>query len=394
MLRRLRSLIVAAALAGASLLVMSTPAAALPAETTWTTNGLREMVRISGHLQWSIDGVGIADDADADLDVEKPAGATVLAAYLMVAQSDVVAGAPSEIDLAGTPVTFTHGVTGDTGRFGFNNAFADVTAIVAPIVDPAPAGVVAVPVNEGASLTEGTALVVVFDDPAVEQSSVALYFGRSDTDGDAFSLSFPALTTAQLADLRMSVGISYSYQPGQDSTIEVNGQVMADEAGDYDDCVEYEVCNDGALMTIGGVGDDLVNPVVPAPSPFDEDNDDELYSLSPFVAAGDTAIDVETRNASGDDNLFFAGFFLDDVALDGAAPVGSAADPAPEAPVVSPAVDAPGAPQALPTAPAAPELAATGASPAGGVFAAIAALLVAAGAGISVAARRRHRRSS
>jgi hypothetical protein len=40
------------------------------------------------------------------------------------------------------------------------------------------------------------------------------------------------------------------------------------------------------------------------------DPDDELYDLIPFVANGDTQIDVATINPSNDDNILFGAFFL------------------------------------------------------------------------------------
>jgi hypothetical protein len=284
------------------------------------------MVRVSGHLAWSVDGLGVGSPATGTVQVDKPAGATVLAAYYMAAQTNVVAGAPSGISLGGSDVTFSHGVTDDTGFYGFNNVFAEVTDIVAPLVDAAPAGIVDVAVDEGQTLTEGTALVVIFDDPTVDYASVVLEFGRSAPDGDQFSLEFPALTQPQVDDLRMSIGVSYSYQPGQDSTITVDGTTLADEAGNYEDCATFPNCGNGALFTVGGVGDNLDNPTVPAPSQFDANNDDELYSLAPFVSVGDSSINVSTLNPSHDDNLFFAGFYLNHVALDGAIAVGDAAE--------------------------------------------------------------------
>ena len=63
----------------------------------------------------------------------------------------------------------------------------------------------------------------------------------------------------------------------------------------------------GALITVGGVGDTNANPSDPNALPNGDPRfDDELYSLLPFVSNGDTSIDVFTQNPSNDDNVFFA----------------------------------------------------------------------------------------
>jgi hypothetical protein len=89
---------------------------------------------------------------------------------------------------------------------------------------------------------------------------------------------------------------------------------MTDIAGGFDDCSTFvsdrSACGDGSLITVGGVGDSTANPVLPTPDPIGAQPDDELYSLSPFVHVGDTQISVETRNASNDDNIFSAVFYL------------------------------------------------------------------------------------
>jgi LPXTG-motif cell wall-anchored protein len=69
------------------------------------------------------------------------------------------------------------------------------------------------------------------------------------------------------------------------------------------------------LFTIGGVGDSSANPTIPTSGVLGDNPDDELYSISPFVSVGSTQIEVQTRNASNDDNVFFVGFNLKRVAL-------------------------------------------------------------------------------
>ncbi len=61
----------------------------------------------------------------------------------------------------------------------------------------------------------------------------------------------------------------------------------------------------GGLLTAGDYYDSNANP----PNPFSKYPDDELYSLVPFVTAGDMAILVDTSNPSEDDNIFLAAVF-------------------------------------------------------------------------------------
>lgn len=298
--------------------------------------GLQLIRSYTGNLSWSIDGLGVYTGSTGTFDVEKPAGATVAAAFLIVAGFDTIETADlADFRLGGVQPTFSDDAT-DTS-YGFRNFFADVTTIVAPIVNAAPAGSQTIAVDEGSNSVsdtiEGSALVVIFDDPAISVSSIALYFGTSQTTGDQFELSFDALTQPQTEDLRLSIGSAFSYGSGQNSVLEVNGQLLTEQAGHFDDCAEFVpgdedsgtwTCDNGALVTVGGVGDNLDNPVIG--DPWTTTSDDELYSLTPFVSVGDSSFEVTTGNSSGDDNIFMAAFFLDEVELIGAAPL-SAPDP-------------------------------------------------------------------
>ncbi|MGV3733698.1 MAG: LPXTG cell wall anchor domain-containing protein [Microcella sp.] len=290
--------------------------------------GLRLMHAFTGNLNWSVDGLGInPPEQTGTLTVQKPAGAAVIRAYLMLASfSEVDVADLSDVRLNGAAPSFTEVAT-DTLGFGFRNFMADVTSIVRPTIDGASAGNVAIAINEGANAgqIEGSSLVVVFDDPAVSISSIAIYFGTSVTTGDNFTLAFDTLSEPQTQDLRMSLGSAFSYGEGQSTVVSVNGQTLSDVAGHFDDCDAFVAgdedggnwtCEDGALITVGGVGESLTNPVVG--EPWTTVNDDELYSLSPFVEVGDTQIEVQTLNDSGDDNVFMAVFYLDEIELEGA----------------------------------------------------------------------------
>ena len=106
----------------------------------------------------------------------------------------------------------------------------------------------------------------------------------------------------------MAVGISFGLQTSgetnQYTVIDVNGRRLTAAAGGPDDGSPLA----GALLTMGGAGDNTANPADPVAMPQNLSSDDEYYDLTPFVNPGDTKIDIATANPSKDDNLFFATF--------------------------------------------------------------------------------------
>jgi hypothetical protein len=326
----MRKSIFAAVAAGAALSVaIASPAsAAYTGPASWDTAGLKPLIVETGQYNWSIDGLGTLEGT-GNLQVEKPAGATVHKAYFVAAQvqdgSKPTLNSPSNILLNGSAVTFQYESLNASGTESnaFNNYFADVTSLVSSTINGQSAGVNNITVDEGGLDVEGTALVVVFNDSSVEVATVVLAFGNSSPSGDSFTLAFNALTAPQTQDLQMSVGISYSYNNGgdsrdgwQSSSIFVNDTLMTDIAGSFDDCNEAnqeDDCNDNALVTVGGVGDTTTNPTMPSSDLWSQTADDELYSLTPFVEVGDTSILVRTSNPSSDDNIFLDAFYLKNV---------------------------------------------------------------------------------
>ena len=193
------------------------------------------------------------------------------------------------------------------------NYWADVTSIVKPIVDAAPAGIIDLTIGEPLAYSyyiDGESLIVIFDDPnQVNDNTVILTFGAQNTLGDNFAVGLAQPVDKSLPGfaLDMSLGISFGYQgTGQYSQVDVNSNRLTTSAGGQDDGDDA----DGALLTTGGIGDSNSNPADPNALPLDYNSDDELYDLIPFVNNGDTNIDVYTLNPSNDDNIYFAGFFL------------------------------------------------------------------------------------
>jgi hypothetical protein len=284
------------------------------------TGGINPVVTETGKITVSTDGLGTNNASGGSIQVQKPAGATVRGAYLGAAstgfsQRTLVNG---DVKLAGSAVSFSTVIP--NGIFS-SNGFANVTSIVKPVVDAAPAGIVNLHVDEVATFgIDGEALAVIFNDPSQAVSNtVALLFGAQQTTGDTFAIGFanPINKSDPNLKLNMALGISFGFQPsGQFSQIDVNGQRLTTSAGGQDDCPTAESCINGALLTMGGIGDSNANPPNPTATditcgpPAAPRCDDELYNLLPFVQTGDTSIDVATVNPSNDDNIFFGAFTL------------------------------------------------------------------------------------
>jgi hypothetical protein len=268
-----------------------------------------------------VDGLG-SNSGTGIIQVEKPSGATVRRAY-MAAASTGYSGytiAAGNIKINGADVAFPTTVP-CSPAVGCLNHWAEVTNIVKPIVDGAPAGRVDLTVTEDAGFTnriDGEIIAVIFDDPnRTADSTIVLLFGAQNVDGDTFSigLSEPLDTSNPDLSLNLGLGISFSaqapqYVQQQFSEVTVNDQRITLAAGGPDD----GVLTNGALLTVGGLDDSTDNPADPnAPSAGDPREDDELYNLLPFVENGDTSIEVFTFNPSNDDNIFFGSLLLGNV---------------------------------------------------------------------------------
>jgi hypothetical protein len=291
----------------------SAPAAAAATAAT-AANGLQPFYTAIGQVTLSTDGIG-TNDVSGIVQADKPAGATVKKAFMFAASTGLSNFTPpdGEVTIDGAPVSWNPADTLASSISSVNVA-ADVTALVGPKIDAAPAGRVDFTVAEtDTSSMDGEILAVVFDNPSVANTTVTLLYGALATSGDHFALGLgaPLLPSSRVT---MGLGISYGFQPsGQYSQIDVNGQRLTTSAGGQDDGGN----DNGSLITVGGLDDNPANPT----DPFATDQspacvdiaprcDDELYDLKPFVGSTDTSIGVDTVNPSNDDNIFFASFVL------------------------------------------------------------------------------------
>ncbi len=260
---------------------------------------------------------GISATLGANLRAEVAAGSTTVKAYLYgYFQTGTPTAAESTVNFDGTPVALTKL---DDYSFGLlSSARADVTQQVAAKVSPL-GGITNFAAATGLPL-DGLALVVIYENPALPETTIAVFDGAAQMAGDTATFSFAAPLDKTVAGFgaRMSLGIGFSYQQGsghlcgpgspvsmQHSAIDVNGSRVTTCAGGDDDTV-----TGGGLLTVGGVGDFVNNPADPLQKPGDGNpirvQDDELYDIEPFLSQGDTSLVVKTSQPSNDDILFLS----------------------------------------------------------------------------------------
>ena len=312
-------------LAASTLLVLMVGLSVSPSEAI-----LNVQVIETGQISLSADGAGAADGTST-IQVDKPnLSATVRSAYLTCAITRRSPIGDGDITLGGTGVNWDLTVVNDFS----NNAFGNVTGIVKPTVDAAPAGLVDFALVEtvNAGAIEGCGLYVIFDDPLEGINTAILLYGGQDPAGDEFAVTLAEPLEASDA-AQMGLAISFGYQGiidpptlcgptgRQASEVDINGQRVSSCAGNYDDKEADEGARNGNLITVGGLGDDPANPTDPLQRPGDGATprivEDELYNLVDFLGPSDTQVLVETINPSGDDNIFAGHMFLTPAAIVG-----------------------------------------------------------------------------
>jgi hypothetical protein len=253
---------------------------------------------------YSSDGIGQTEPGGT-VQAEVPAGSTVKYAFLYGTYNT---NDPNEGQRT-IRVDSTDVVTTKISEVSFlSTTRADVTSLVAAKVGSG-GGITNFQINSDPGNLDGVALVVIFSNPALPQTTVAVLDGSASQTGDTATFNFaqPIDKTQPGFNASLTLGSGFSYQGAeghvcgpieQFSTVNINEQLLTNCAGSYDDGEGV----DDALLTVGGVGDSLDNPTPPdAPA-----TDDELYNLVPFLKNGDTSLEIKTSNPSQDDNLFLA----------------------------------------------------------------------------------------
>lgn len=275
----------------ACMLVAGTASASLVSSGSW-----------NGTVGLSTDGFGSTTNSGV-ISASAESGSTVLAAYLYTATFSTSA-IPTTVTLNGNGITYTTTTPNATACCSLASHKVDVTSIVAPIIDGGAGGIYDFDIAEGTngSNIDGHALVVVYENPSLPEASVGIQDGFASVTGDQTSINFadPLDPTEAgfFAEMRLGIGFSCC---DQKSTVNVNGDLLTTNAGNYDD---GNARADGSLITVGGF-DDPLSPLNPS---YAEDH--ERYDLSSFIDEGDTSIVVDTINASADDNIFLAAFYV------------------------------------------------------------------------------------
>jgi hypothetical protein len=259
----------------------------------------------TGNVGFSSDGLGTTTGSGT-ISASVPVGATVLGAYLYQANffSNLTTFGAT---LNGSAATFGAASVHSSGFL--SSARADVTSIVAPIINGGAGGTYNFSLVEtvnGGNDTSGNALVVVYSLASLPVTTVGILDGFSAFAGDTATITFgsPLDPTAPGFVAEMIIGDHHSCC-SQASTIRVNGSILTQNAGNLDD---GNAEDNSALITVGGFND----PFSPANPSYTDDH--ERYNLQPFIGVGNTSIVVSTLNPSADDNIFLEVFRVSGVA--------------------------------------------------------------------------------
>jgi len=254
----------------------------------------------------STDGLGQTGSLNGTIQAEIPAGSTVVQAYLYGTHtSPDPTIVERTINFDGTEVITTK-LSSIIGYLSTSRV--DVSAQVASKVG-AGGGITNFTIFNDPPRLDGVALVVIYSNPALPTTTIAVLDGSGEVIGDTATFNFAApldkTTSGFFASLALGSGFSYQGNfvghacgGGQTSVVLINGNLLSNCAGHNDD----GDAGGSGLITVGGVGDSMNNPI----NPNNPIEDDELYDLEPLLAQGDTAIQIASSNPSQDDNLFLA----------------------------------------------------------------------------------------
>jgi hypothetical protein len=254
----------------------------------------------------SIDG-GTDVQSTNPLQSNTPAGATILAAYLYVA--DVFGGGlAGDVTLNGTFLPVASGTLLTPNVNPASTRRFDVTANVSAAITTAGGGLVTHTYKES-GFTDGAVLVVAWKNASTAGGTSVILDGELALAGDSTSVNFGAYAGGNFL---LSLASSFSFGDAQFTTVDVTTNSTAKRrlsncAGGNDDG-DFANAN-GALITVGGIGD---NPANPGPTCNGASADDELYNLAlgdsnnaaAFIKLGDTSLTFDTVNPSNNDNVF------------------------------------------------------------------------------------------
>lgn len=276
------------------------------------TAGIATFETYTGSFGVSTDGVASNGDIRT-ISASIPAGSTITAAYLYTATQDhsnnnpaiFFNTPPSGVTLDGVEVSYDAsfpnlGTKAVRPDINLSSHRADVTSIVQSGFDTNIGGIFDFDYSETGNNfnIDGSGLVVVYNDPALSEQTVAILNGAQSSDGDSFvvNLADPVDLTDPGQVAEMVLGINFSCC-GQDSQIDVNGTLLTENAGNDDDGISG---SNGELITVGSF-DDPFSGLLPSYA-----NDSEKYDLRDVLADGTSDLMINTLNPTNDDNIFLA----------------------------------------------------------------------------------------
>lgn len=257
----------------------------------------------NGKVAMSTDGCGSTGQA-CSMTINAPLGSTVLGAYLYTSTFfNPGLAAVNGTTFNGNALTFTSLGTNSDACCNLNAYRTDVTNMVAASINGAGVTSFTFDITESSGNQDGEALIVVYSNPTLAESSVGILDGFSLSSGDSTAINFatPLDPTVPGFQAEMRIGSGFSCC-GQQSTIAVNGTTITTAAGNNDDGLGS--ISNGQLITMGS-DDDPFSPLLPSYV-----DDHERYNLVPYITLGDTSINVRTINSSFDDNIFVAAFLV------------------------------------------------------------------------------------
>ncbi len=256
--------------------------------------GLVGLKTFNGNVGYSSDGFGSTSQAGT-ISAFVPVGSTVVAAYLYTSTYDSFGNAGGTLN--GQAVTYTRlGLAPNS--YPLEAGRADVTSLVASVINGGSGGLYNFNVTETSGNQDGEALVVVYSNAALANSSISILDGFSESKGETTTINFGSNVNSAApnfsANLALGIGFSCCNQA---SSVTVNGTRITNNAGGFDDGLDF---SNGSLITVGGFNDPY-SSLLPT-----YDNDHERYNITPFIQAGSSSLVINTTNASGDDNIFLA----------------------------------------------------------------------------------------
>ena len=292
-----QSKLLALAVSAAAIFAAAPASASLSTFQSWT-----------GNIGFSSDGWGSVTSSSGTISASVPVGSTVLGAYLYTAGYDATTSWGGTLN--GTTVNYGPLVSNTDACCSLASRRADVTSIVASVINGGAGGVYNFNVSEtNTSTQDGEALVVVYRNSNLATGSFGLLDGFAKTSGDTTSVNFADALDPTKPGFKaeMVIGDNFSCC-SQKSTIKVNGVTITENAGNNDKSVDPSLSN-GNLITVGSNFRDPYSTMLPS-----YEDDHERYDLTAQISKGDTSIKVDTINASHDDNIFMAGIYVTGIA--------------------------------------------------------------------------------